>query len=175
MTKRNSNKRSKARRNAKSKITWWRASLGPLRKGQRLDTSETKTMLNQGAQSTNPKLEQHKELPLHICKLPLSQSILPLNQCSDATRWMQQRAKTCSLCPERLDRVPWVVRPPLYDLTAWGRLDRPKRPTLHQTFQKLPEPLWTPYKCSQVPKSCTNFSLLLTMHESMQNAKSFNI
>jgi hypothetical protein len=43
-------------------------------------------MLKKRAQTTNPKLEQHKELPLHICKLPLSQSTLSLNQCSNATR-----------------------------------------------------------------------------------------
>jgi hypothetical protein len=125
-------------------------------------------MLKQKAQTTNPKLEQHKELPLHICKLPLSQSTLPLNQCNTA---MQQRAKSCSHCPGRLDRLSWVVRPPLCDLTAWGRLDRPKRPPLHQTFQKLPEPIGTPSKCSQVPKSCTNFSPLLTMYESRKMRK----
>jgi hypothetical protein len=42
-------------------------------------------MLKQRAQNTKPKLEHHKELHLHICKLPLSQSTLPLNQCSNAT------------------------------------------------------------------------------------------
>jgi hypothetical protein len=42
-------------------------------------------MLKQRAQTTEPKLEHHKELPLHICNLPLSQSTLPLNQCSNAT------------------------------------------------------------------------------------------
>jgi hypothetical protein len=35
-------------------------------------------MLKQRAQTTNPNLEQHKELPL-------SQSTLSLNQCSNAT------------------------------------------------------------------------------------------
>jgi hypothetical protein len=102
---------------------------------------------------------------------------------------MQQRAKTaqyaqhgnatkgknCSTCPGRLDRLHRAVRPPAPHLTAWGRLDRPKRPTLHQIAQNLPEPIWTPSKHSQVPKTCTNFSPLLTMHESRQNAKSLNI
>jgi hypothetical protein len=54
---------------------------------------------------------------------------------------MQQREKTCSLCLGLLDRMPKVVRPPLWDLTVWGRLDRPKKLALHQTFQKLPEAL----------------------------------
>jgi hypothetical protein len=29
-------------------------------------------MLKERAQATNPKLENYKELPLHICKLPLN-------------------------------------------------------------------------------------------------------
>jgi hypothetical protein len=95
-----------------------------------------------------------------------------MQQCNTG---MQQRAKNCSLCPGRLDRLYRAVRPPAPHLTAWVRLDRPKRPALHQTAQNLPEPIGTPSKHSQVPKACTNFSPLLTMHESRQNAKSFNI
>jgi hypothetical protein len=34
-------------------------------------------MLKQRAQTTKPKLENHKELPLHTCKLPLNQSNSP--------------------------------------------------------------------------------------------------
>jgi hypothetical protein len=81
---------------------------------------------------------------------------------------MQQRAKTCSLCPGRLDRL-CLTWPP------GGQLDRPMRPALHQTAQNLPEPIGTPSKHSQVPKAYTNFSPLLTMHESRQNAKLYNI
>jgi hypothetical protein len=124
-------------------------------------------MLKQRAQTTNSKLGQHKELPLHTCKLPLSQSTVPLNQCS------AQHANASK--SKNLLTLPRAVRPPLWDLTTWARLDRPKRPALHRTFQNLPEPLGTPSKCSQVPKTCTNFSPLLTMHESRQNAKSVNI
>jgi hypothetical protein len=43
-------------------------------------------MLKQRAQTTNPKLEHHKELPLHICKLPLS-------QCSNATQECNKEQK----------------------------------------------------------------------------------
>jgi hypothetical protein len=67
---------------------------------------------------------------------------------------MQQRAKICSFSPGRLDRLHRAVRPPAQHLTAWGRLDRPKRPALHQTAQNLPEPIGTPSKHSQVPKAC---------------------
>jgi hypothetical protein len=96
----------------------------------------------------------------------------PMQQCNTG---MQQRAKSCSLCPGRLDRLHQAVRPPTTHLTAWGQLDCPMWPALHQTAQNLPEPIGTPSKCSQVPKTCTNFSPLLTMHESRHNAKSFNI
>jgi hypothetical protein len=51
-------------------------------------------MLKQRAQITEPKLEHHKELPLHICKLPLSQNTLPLNKCSNATRECNKEQKT---------------------------------------------------------------------------------
>jgi hypothetical protein len=62
-----------------------KASLGPLRQGQRLDTSETKTKLKQKARTTKPKLKHHKDLPLHTCKLPLNQSTSPwTNACKPA-------------------------------------------------------------------------------------------
>jgi hypothetical protein len=50
-------------------------------------------MLKQKAQTTESKLEHHKELPLHIWKLPLSQSTLPLNQCSNTTRESSKEQK----------------------------------------------------------------------------------
>jgi hypothetical protein len=74
-----------SQKKAKSKITWRRQVSDPLGKGND-STHPRQNMLKQRAQTTKPKLEQHKELPLHICKLPLSQSTLPLNQCSNATR-----------------------------------------------------------------------------------------
>jgi hypothetical protein len=132
-------------------------------------------MLKKRAQTTEPKLEHHKELPLHICKLPLSQCTLPLNQCSNATRECSKEQKTAHQAQGRLSRLHRAVRPPTVHLTASGRLDCPKRPALHQTAQELSEQIGTPSKHPQVPKACTNFSPLLTMHESRQNAKSFNI
>jgi hypothetical protein len=44
-------------------------------------------MLKQRAQTIEQKLEHHKELPL-------SQSTLPLNQCSNATRECSKEQKT---------------------------------------------------------------------------------
>jgi hypothetical protein len=71
-----------------------------------------KIMLKQRAQTTNPKLEQHKVLLLHICKLPVSQSILPLNKCRNATR------------SKILLTLPGAVKPPaLGGSTAYLTLD----------------------------------------------------
>jgi hypothetical protein len=131
-------------------------------------------MPKQRAQTINPKLKQHKELPLHICK-PTEPKHTPPEPMQKCNMGMHQGGNTCSLYLGRLDRLHQAVRPPTIHLTAWGWLDCPKRPGLHQTLQKLHEPIGTPSKCSQVPKSCTNFSPLLTMHGSRHNVKSFNI
>jgi hypothetical protein len=62
-----------------------KTSLGPLRQGQRLDTSETKTMLKQRAQTTKPKLEKpqrappaHMQASPEAMKLPLDEYMQPL-------------------------------------------------------------------------------------------------
>jgi hypothetical protein len=47
--------------------------LGPLRQGQRLDTSETKLCSSKEHKPPNQSSKTHKELPLHTCKLPLNQ------------------------------------------------------------------------------------------------------
>jgi hypothetical protein len=105
-------------------------------------------MLKHRAQTTNPKLEQHKELPLHICNLPLRQSTLPL-----------------------------------WDLTASGWLDRPKRPTppnfiVKKPYTKLFKNCLNTLNTFQIlpgAQNMHNLPPLLTMNESRQNAKSFNI
>jgi hypothetical protein len=63
--KKNSNKRSKAEKgNERDHLK--KTSLGPLRQGQRLDTSETKTMLKQTAQIT----KAHKSSPYTYASSP---------------------------------------------------------------------------------------------------------
>jgi hypothetical protein len=65
-----------SQRKAKRKITWRRQVSDPLGKGN----GSTHPRQNHAqAKSTNhrPKLENHKELPLHICKLPLNQCNSP--------------------------------------------------------------------------------------------------
>jgi hypothetical protein len=52
-------------------------SLGPLRQGQRLDTSETKLCSSKERKPPNQSSKNHKELPLHTWKLPLNQCNSP--------------------------------------------------------------------------------------------------
>jgi hypothetical protein len=47
-----------------------KTSLGFLRRGQRLDTSETKLCSSKERKPPNQSSKNHKELPLHTCKLP---------------------------------------------------------------------------------------------------------
>jgi hypothetical protein len=155
---------------AKSKITWKRQVSDPLGKGNGSTHLRQKPYSNKERKPPNQSSNTTKNSPCTYASSPWAKAHSPLNKCSNATR-----SKNCSLCPGRLDCLHQVVRPPTTHLTAWWRLDRPKRPALHQTAQNLPEPIGTPSKHSQVPKACTNFSLLLTMHESRQNAKLYNI
>jgi hypothetical protein len=50
-----------------------KTSLGPLRQGQRLDTSETKQSSSKERKPPKQNSKSHKELPLHTCTLPLNQ------------------------------------------------------------------------------------------------------
>jgi hypothetical protein len=49
-----------------------KTSFRPLRQGQRLDTSETKQSSSKERKPPNQSSNNHKELPLHTCKLPLN-------------------------------------------------------------------------------------------------------
>jgi hypothetical protein len=50
-----------------------KTSLRPLRQGQRLDTSETRQNSSKERKPPNQSSKNHRELPLHTCKLPLNQ------------------------------------------------------------------------------------------------------
>jgi hypothetical protein len=54
-----------------------KTSLRPLRQGQRLDTSETKQSSSKERKQPTQSSKNHKELPLHTCKLPLNQCTFP--------------------------------------------------------------------------------------------------
>jgi hypothetical protein len=59
-----------------------KASLGPIRQGQLLDTSEIKLCSSKECKPQNQSSKNHKELPLHTCKLPLNQCNSPwMNAC----------------------------------------------------------------------------------------------
>jgi hypothetical protein len=54
-----------------------KTSLRPLRQGQRLDTSEKKQSSRKERKPPKQSSKNHKELPLHTCKLPLNQCTSP--------------------------------------------------------------------------------------------------
>jgi hypothetical protein len=59
-------------------------SLGPLRQGQWLDTSDTKQSSSKEPKPPKQSSKNHKELPLHTCKLRLNQCT-PLDECMQST------------------------------------------------------------------------------------------
>jgi hypothetical protein len=161
---------------AKSKITWRRQVSDPLRN----DNSSTYPRQNYAqAKSTNHQkqsLENHKELPLHTCKLPLNQCNSPwMNACKTPleTGQLQQlsshrqtghhhRSDRCSTCAQdqHSDRSDW-----------WHRPVR----SVHTRAQKRLETTWKPSKSIQQAISSSNFSPLLAVHESSQKCKTFNV
>jgi hypothetical protein len=77
-----------------------KTSLGPLRQGQRLDTSETKQSSSKEQKPPNQSSKNHKELPLHTCKLPLNQRSSPwTNACKAPLE--NKAAATTQLSPVR--------------------------------------------------------------------------
>jgi hypothetical protein len=71
-----------------------KTSLRPLRQGQRLDTSETKTKLKQRAQTTERKLEQPQRAPPAHMQAPPEPMHLPLDECMQDTTWNRAAATT---------------------------------------------------------------------------------
>jgi hypothetical protein len=100
-------------------------------------------MLKQRAQTTEPKLEHRNELPLHICKLPLSQSM------QEGHLEMHDKEQTKLTLPKAVRPPAQAVRPPTTHLTASGpvrppHVTGPKRNCSKfarsnwNTFQRLP-------------------------------------
>jgi hypothetical protein len=122
-----------------------KTSLGPLRQGQRLDTSETKQSSNKEHKPPKQSLKYHKELPLRTCKLPL-------NQCTSPGRMHANHLKTGQLQQLQLTPVRLVITTGQTDaqhvhrtstLTGQtGDLDRSDRRTLEpRNGSKPPENL----------------------------------
>jgi hypothetical protein len=103
-TKRNLNKRSKAKEKAKRKITSRRQVSDPLGKGNGSTHPRQNHAKEKSANHQSKARTPQRAPPTHM-QAPLSQSILPLNQCITG---MQQRENFRSLCPGRLCR-PYVI------------------------------------------------------------------
>jgi hypothetical protein len=153
-----------------------KTSLGPVRQGQRLDTSETKQSSSKERKPPNQSSNNNKELPLHTCKLPLNQCNSPwTNACKTAENRVaaaisahtgqtghHHRSDRCLTCVQdqhshRSDRWPWPVRP------------------VYNRAQKWLEITWKSSKHVQQAISSSNFSPLLEMHESSQKCKNYNL
>jgi hypothetical protein len=69
----------------KEKDHFKKRSLGPLRQGQRLDTSETKLCSRKEHKPTNHSSKNHKELPPAHMQAPPEPMQLPLDECMQNT------------------------------------------------------------------------------------------
>jgi hypothetical protein len=95
-------------------------------------------MLKQRAQTTNPKHENHNELPLQTCKLPLNQCNFPwINSCKPP----RNQSSCFSFALTGQTRPPnwsywWTRTPNTWEL---HRLDRCTSPVRPMPPGKLPE------------------------------------
>jgi hypothetical protein len=135
-----------------------KTSLGPLRQGQRLDTSQTKLCSSKERKPPNQSSKTTKSSPWT--------NPTPLGR-MHANHFANRAAALALL---------WPVRPVDKIAQQLGTTSaRPVHPT-GQTgatwettrSQKKLETTWKPSKCTQQAKSCSNFSPLLAMHESSQ-------
>jgi hypothetical protein len=109
--KRNSNKRSKAKERQRARSLEEDKSRTPFARAMTRHIRH-KTMLRQRAQATKPKLENHKELPLHTCMLPLNQCNYPWKNAYKPLE-ENREAASAQLSSDRSDRSPPPVRPVL--------------------------------------------------------------
>jgi hypothetical protein len=137
-----------SQRKARSKITSRRTSLGPLRQGQRLDTSETKHSSSKECKPPKQSSNTTKSSPCTYASSPWAKAHSPWTnaamQCGNATK-----SKNLLTLPRWLDRLCRAVRPPVPHLTAWGAVRPPQETdpapncskfsrTNWNTFQTLP-------------------------------------
>jgi hypothetical protein len=137
-------------------------------------------MLKQRAQSTKPKLENHKELPLHTCKLPLNQCNSPwMNACEPP----HEQEQLQQLSSHRSDRSPSPVRPVDKMPSTWelhrsnwcpssARLMPPGKLSELKNSSK---PLRNLLNACNKPFQAQTSPPLLTMHESSPKYKKCNL
>jgi hypothetical protein len=102
---------------------------------------------------------------------PLEPMQLHLDECMQTT-WRKQSSCTSSALTSHTGRHHRSDRCSTFEQdqpSDWSdRWPRPVRPVTHRA-QKWLEITWKPSKSIQKVKTCSNFSPLLTMHESSQN------
>jgi hypothetical protein len=85
-----------------------KTSLGPLRQGQRLDTSETKQSSSKECKPPKQKLEQPQRAPPAHMQAPPEPMQLPLDECMQTTG---KQGSCNNFSSHRSDRSPPPVRP----------------------------------------------------------------
>jgi hypothetical protein len=120
-------------------------SLGPLRQGQRLDTSETTHSSSKERKQPKQSSNTTKSPPAHM-QAPPEPKHTPHEQMQQCSAGMQQKAKTCSLCPGRSDRLYRAVRPPVPHLTAWGAVRPPQETGPAQNCSKFSRTNWNTFQ-----------------------------
>jgi hypothetical protein len=161
---------------AKSKITWRRQISDPLAKGN----GSTHPRQNKAqAKSTNHQTKARKTTKSSPCTHASSPEPmqLPLDKCMQTT-WRKHISCISSALTGLTGHHHWSDRCLTYehgqhsDRSDWWTW--PVRPVCNRAQKRL-ETTWKPSKCIQQDISSSNFSPLLTMHESSQKCKTFNL
>jgi uncharacterized protein YraI len=165
-----------SQRNAKSKITWREQVSDPLSKGN------GSTHLRQNyaqAKSANhqTKTQKPQRAPPGHMQAPPKPMQLPPDECMQTSWWKQSSCISLALTGQtgrhhRSDRCSTCEQDQPSDRS--DRWPRPVWPVTHGA-QKWLETTWKPSKCIQYPKTCSNFSPLLTMLASSQKLEKCNL
>jgi hypothetical protein len=147
--KRNSNKRSKAEK-GKEQDHLKKTSLGHLRQGQRLDTSETKPC----SSKEHKPLKQTRAPPTHMHAPPEQVPTLGTNRSGRFPKLVRP------VPPNRSDRFPKPVRP------IWYSRPHPPKAKNAKEMYKLPLDSWDRFHGCNATFLHLSFSLLFPMHES---------
>jgi hypothetical protein len=161
---------------AKSKITWRSQVSNPLGMG---NSSTHPTQKQAQAKSANHQTKTRKATkssPAHM-QAPPETMQLPLDECMQTT-WRKQSSCISSALTgqtghnHRSDRCPTYEHGQHSDRSY--RCTWPVRP-VHTRAQKWLQTTCKPSKCIQQAISSSNFSPLLTMHESSKKCKTLNL
>jgi hypothetical protein len=152
-----------------------KTSLGPLRQGQRLDTSETKQGSSKECKPLKQSSNNHKELLLHTCKLPWTNAPPPGRMHANHLKTGQlQQLPLTPVKPVTTTGQTGVqhVHRTSTHTGQTGDLDRSDRwPTEPRNGSKPPENHLNasskPFQAQTPP--------LLAMHESSKKCKTFNL